>query len=213
MRFADRSQAGHDLAERVCALRAAGGLPDPVVVLGLPRGGVPVAAVIARALDAPLDVLVVRKIGAPGQPEYAVGAVTGGAPPFYDMPAVEALGVSPPTLGALTERERAEVLRREALYRGDRPAPELAGHSVVVVDDGLATGSTARVALRSARAAGAARLVLAVPVGSAQAARALRTEADEVVCLSTPAGFESVGQWYDDFRQLTDAEVIALLNP
>ncbi len=211
MRFADRSRAGRALAERLRELRRDGGLPDPVIVLGLPRGGVPVAAEIARALGAPLDVLVARKIGAPAEPEFAIGALAGDDPPFFDLSAVAALGLGPPTLAALADRERAEVRRREAGYRQGRPAPVLASHSVVVVDDGLATGATARVALRSARAAGPGRLVLAVPVGSARAADALRAEADEVVCLGTPAAFESVGQWYDDFGQLTDAEVVAVL--
>lgn len=212
MRFADREQAGRDLARRLRELRRAGRLPDPVIVLGLPRGGVPVAAGIARALDAPLDVLVARKIGAPGQPEFAIGALAGDDPPYYDSSAVAALRLTPSALDELAGPERAEARRRELLYRQGRPAPVLAGRSVVVADDGLATGATARVALRSARAAGPARLVLAVPVGSAQAADALRAEADEVVCLSVPAVFDSVGEWYEDFTQLTDAEVITALD-
>lgn len=212
MRFADREEAGRKLAERLRELRAAGRLPDPVVVLALPRGGVPVGASIARALGAPLDVLVVRKIGAPGAPEFAIGALTCDEEPYFETRAVESLGLGPRELAGLVERERTEARRRRSLYRRGRTAPLLADRCVVVTDDGLATGATARAALRSARAGRPARLVLAVPVGSAQAVGTLGAEADEVVCLSTPAGFDSVGEWYDDFAQLTDAEVIAALE-
>ncbi|MFF8828127.1 phosphoribosyltransferase [Streptomyces sp. NPDC015131] len=210
MRFRDRGEAGRELAARFTEWRRQGRLDDPVV-LGLPRGGVPVAAEIAAALHAPLDVLVVRKIGAPYNPEVGIGALAGDRPPVFDERALAVLGLAPERLAARVEAERAELRRREELYRGGRPAPRLRGRTVVVVDDGLATGATARAALRAVRASGPARLLLAVPVCSGQALTALRGEADEIVYLYQPPYFEAVGQWYDDFAQLTDAEVVRAL--
>jgi putative phosphoribosyl transferase len=212
MRFHDRREAGRALGERLAELRKAGALPGPVLVLGLPRGGVPVGAEVARALDAPLDVLVARKIGAPIQPELAVGALAGDDPPLWDQRSLELLGLSQQDLLPLVDQERAELYRRTELYRRGRPAPELAGRSVVVVDDGLATGFTARAALRSVRGRQAARLVLAVPVGARDSVEALTVEADEVVCLYQPWAFGSVGRWYENFDQLSDADVLALLE-
>ncbi|NJP48672.1 phosphoribosyltransferase [Streptomyces sp. SBST2-5] len=211
MRFRDRRQAGRELAERLRARGEAGGWPDPIV-LALPRGGVAVGREVARALGAPLDVLVVRKIGAPFHEEYGVGAMAGDEVPLFDQEALYRLGMSEADLQPVVERERAELRRREALYRRGRPAPELAGRTVMVVDDGLATGSTARAALRSVRRQQPARLVFAVPVASPEGAALMRREADEVVCLSEPAGFMAVGQWYDDFEQLTDEDVLAALQ-
>ncbi|POM23057.1 putative phosphoribosyl transferase [Actinomadura rubteroloni] len=181
-------------------------------MLGLPRGGTPVAAEVARALNGTLDVLVTRKIGAPGQPELAVGAVAEGGEPALDPALLAEAGVTADELAPVIEAERAELDRRVATYRGDRPPPDMAGRTVVVVDDGLATGSTARAALKAVGARRPARLVLAVPVGAADTVRALRADADEIVTLAEPVPFFAVGQWYEDFAQTTDAEVVAALR-
>nr|WP_237418201.1 phosphoribosyltransferase family protein [Actinomadura rayongensis] len=195
------------MAERLVPRNLEGAL-----VLGLPRGGTPVAAEVARALNGTLDVLVTRKIGVPGQPELAAGAVAEGGEPALDPALLAEAGLTPADLAPVIEAERAELDRRVAAYRGDRPPPEIAGRTVVVVDDGLATGSTARAALRAVRARRPARLVLAVPVGAADTVRALRADADEIVTLAEPVPFFAVGQWYDDFTQTTDAEVVAALR-
>ncbi|MDG9717215.1 phosphoribosyltransferase [Streptomyces sp. DH24] len=211
MLFRDRRQAGRELAEELLEVQAGGALPDPVV-LALPRGGVAVAREVARALDAPLDVLVVRKIGAPHHEEYGVGALVGEEDPLYDGAALDRLGLGPEDLAPVVERERTELRRRERRYRQGRPAPEVRGRTVIVVDDGLATGSTARAALRALRRQGPARTVLAVPVGSPEAAEALNAEADLVVCPYRPDTFMAVGQWYEDFEQLTDEDVLEALE-
>ncbi|GAA2460245.1 phosphoribosyltransferase [Streptomyces glaucus] len=211
MRFRDRRQAGRALADRLRALRDAGALEDPVV-LALPRGGVAVAREVALALDAPLDVLVVRKIGAPFQEEFGVGAIAGDDEPLYDGRTLRRLGLTEAALAPVVARERAELRRREQRYRQGRPAPDLRGRTVIVVDDGLATGSTARAALRAVRRREPAKVVLAVPVSSPEAARLLRAEADEVVCLHEPAAFLAVGVWYEDFEQLTDEDVLEALH-
>ncbi|UNZ18000.1 phosphoribosyltransferase family protein [Streptomyces sp. 891-h] len=211
MRFADRIQAGRDLAAALREMQRTEDLPDPLV-LALPRGGVPVAAEVARALHAPLDVLVARKIGLPGRPEYGVGAIAGEDPPVYDATALEMLGLTEDRLASTVARERAEMHRRQDLYRGNRPEPRVAGRTVIVVDDGLATGVTARAALRYIRRQQPARLVLAVPVGSPQAVTSLGHEADTVVCLHQPAVFEAVGLWYEDFPQISDEEVTEALH-
>ncbi|MDN0198792.1 phosphoribosyltransferase [Streptomyces sp. S.PNR 29] len=211
MRFRDRRQAGQALAEELRARQEKGALPDPVV-LALPRGGVAVAREVAQALDAPLDVLVVRKIGAPFQEEFGVGAIAGDDDPLYDRRALGHLGLSEAALAPVVDRERAELRRREQRYRQGRPAPDLRGRTVIVVDDGLATGSTARAALRSVRRQDPARVVLAVPVSSPEAAELMRTEADDVICLHRPAAFMAVGLWYEDFEQLTDEDVLEALR-
>ncbi|WP_407562775.1 phosphoribosyltransferase [Streptomyces sp. 184] len=210
MRFQDRTEAGRALARRLRDGRPGAG--PAAVVLALPRGGVPVAYEVARGLGAPLDVLPVRKIGHPRHPEYGLGAVAGDTPPLYDPDALAAAGLTAGDLAATAERERAELRRRAEVYRGGRPAPALAGRWTVVVDDGLATGVTARAALRAARAAGPSRLTLAVPVASPGGLRAVRSEADDVTCLHAPAAFGAVGVWYDDFEQLTDDDVLELLG-
>ncbi|MEW2251342.1 MULTISPECIES: phosphoribosyltransferase [unclassified Streptomyces] len=211
MEFRDRTQAGRELAEQLRVRQDKGALPHPLV-LALPRGGVPVAREVARALDAPLDVLVARKIGAPFQEELGVGALAGDDPPLFDEWALRRMGLSHDDLAATVERERAELRRRERLYRRGRPALDLAGHTVILVDDGLATGATARAAVRWARRQRPERVVLAVPVAAPESADLLSREADEVVCLHRPADFRAVGLWYEDFEQLSDDDVLDALR-
>ncbi|MFF6996820.1 phosphoribosyltransferase [Streptomyces sp. NPDC008313] len=211
MLFHDHRHAGRELAARLVERAADGALRDPVV-LALPRGGVPVAAEVARALGTSLDVVVARKIGAPGSPETGVGAIVGDEPPVYDRRSLELLGLTEEALAADVERERTELRRREELYRGGRPAPDVGGRTVLLVDDGLATGVTARAALRFLRRRDPARLVLAVPVGAPESAESLRRDADDVVCPHRPRSFQSVGEWYEDFAQVLDREVIDTLR-
>lgn len=211
MRFHDRRHAGEDLAERLLVWASDGDILDPVV-LALPRGGVPVAAVVARALGAPLDVLVVRKIGVPGHPETGIGAVAGDDEPMFDQRSLDMLGLTEADLARDVIRERAEVRRREQQYRQGRPAPAVRSKTVILIDDGLATGVTARAALRHLQRQEPARLILAVPVGAPDSVASLRTEADDVICLYQPSAFYAVGQWYDDFDQVGDDEVIDTLS-
>lgn len=207
MRFEDRVHAGRELGELVRAQWT----DDPPVVLGLPRGGVPVAAEVARALAAPLDVLVVRKLGAPGQPELAMGAVAGGGVQVLNHAVISGLRIDQQALARVSAAEQAEVERRERAFRGDRPHPVLRDRALVLVDDGLATGATMRAAVEAVRSAGPARTVVAVPVASAEARDLVAAVADEVVCLSVPADFGAVGVHYRDFRQTSDDEVRRLL--
>ncbi len=210
--FADRRAAGRLLAERIDAAVALDHWPERTVVLGLPRGGVAVAKQVAVVLGLPMDVIVTRKIGYPPQPELGVGAIAEGLrQPVYDFMLLDRLSLSPSDLATVVAAEEAELARRVRVYRGGKPLPAVAGWCVIVVDDGLATGVTARAALRSLRGAQAAHLVLAVPVAPPAAAFWLRAEADQVISLATPSRFYSVGQWYASFGQLTDADVLALL--
>lgn len=205
--FADRRQAGRLLAG---ALAQYAGRSD-VLVLGLPRGGVPVAAEVARVLRAPLDVLVVRKLGAPGQEELAIGAIGEGGVRVLNAGLVRSLGLAEADIDRIAQREEQELERRVAAYRGGHDALSVEGRTVIVVDDGVATGATMRAGLQALRVMGAARIVAASPVGAEDSVAALAEDADEVVVLQTPAWFNAVGQWYEDFGQTTDDEVRRLL--
>jgi putative phosphoribosyl transferase len=207
MIFRDREEAGGRLADRLSGLE----LHRPVV-LALPRGGVPVAAQVAAALDAPLDVLVARKIGAPGHAEFGIGAIAEGSDEVVVSDAAARVGVSPERMEDLAAAERAELARRVRLYRGDAELPDLDDRDVVLVDDGLATGVTAEAALRSLRRQGPRRLILAVPVSAPDTAERMTSFADDVVCLERPPDFAAVGYWYEVFDQTSDEEVLALLG-
>lgn len=206
--FRDRVSAGQELAVR---LAGQPGLED-AVVLGLTRGGVPVAAEVAAALDARLDVFVVRKLGVPGQPELAMGAIAGGGVRVLNHAVIRHLGIAEAVIDEVTARELAELVRRERDYRGDLPAVRIAGRTVVLVDDGLATGATMRAAVQVVRATRASRTIVAVPVGAPESCRKLQEVADEVVCLHFPTPFVAVGSHYSDFEQTTDGEVRRLLG-
>ena len=208
-RFADRDVAGRLLARRLADYRGR----DDVVVLGLPRGGVPVAAEVGLELEAPLDVCVVRKLGVPGFPELAMGAIAPGGVRVLNDDIVADLGVSDSQIEQVTAAERGELERRQRAYRGEANPPEMRGRTVILVDDGLATGATMRAAVAAARRAGAARVVVAVPVAAAASAKRLEREADDVVCVMVPHSFASVGQWYDEFTEVSDREVCDLLHP
>lgn len=206
--FTDRPAAGRALG---AALRA-GWTGDVPVVLGLPRGGVPVAAEVAGALGAPLDVLVVRKLGAPGNPELAMGAIASGGIRVLNPSVLRLRGISDAEVERVAAQEQAELERRERAFRGERPPLELSLRAVVLVDDGLATGATLRAAVEAVRTTAPARVVVAVPVGSPQAVALLEAVADEVVCLHAPAGFTAVGAYYEDFTQTSSEQVRALLG-
>jgi putative phosphoribosyl transferase len=207
MPFVDRQDAGRRLAQRLGHLR-----DEDVMVLGLPRGGVPVAFEVARELDAPLDVIVVRKLGTPFHPELGMGAIGEGEVRVINDEVLWRTGVGMQELDEVEQRERAELDRRARRFRGDRARSEVAGRTVVIVDDGIATGSTAAVACRVARVQGAARVILAVPVAPSDAVERLRETVDELVCLESPEMFLAIGQWYEDFSQTSDAEVVDLLD-
>ncbi len=203
MIFQDRTDAGRALAS---ALREYAGRPD-VVVLALPRGGVPVAYEVARELGAPLDVFVVRKLGTPGQEELAVGAIASGGTRVLNYEVVNNLEISREAIDEVSIREQMELERRERQFRGDKPPLDVRGKTVVLIDDGLATGSTMRAAVAALRAKGPARIVVAVPVAAASTCDRMRYEVDEMVCLYAPDEFYAVGEWYRDFSQTTDEEV------
>jgi putative phosphoribosyl transferase len=207
MLFRDRFQAGRVLAQKLARYA---GRPD-VLVLGLPRGGVPVAFAVAEALGVPLDDFLVRKLGLPGQEELAIGAIASGGIRVLNEELVDALGIPLEEIDAIAGEEQRELERRERLYRDDRPPPDVRGRTVILVDDGLATGSSMRAAVAALRQQQPARIVVAVPVGAPDTCAELRAETDEVVCARTPEPFHAVGLWYDDFSQTTDAEVHDLL--
>ena len=208
MRFLDRRDAGRRLAKKL-----AGYADDPrVVVLGLPRGGVPVAYEVAQALHAPLDVFVVRKLGVPGHRELAMGAIASGGARVLNQDVIDALRISSAEVESVADREVQEVERQQRLYRGHVPLPELRGRTVIVVDDGLATGSTMRAAVGALRHSKPARIIVAAPVAAEETARTLREVADGVVCLSAPVDFHAVSMWYEDFSQTSDEEVRNLLE-
>ena len=206
-RFRNRTDAGRQLAEKLAAYA---NRPD-VLVLALPRGGVPVAFELARAFGAPLDVFLVRKLGVPGYEELAMGAVATGGVRVLNDEIVRGLGISEHEIDAVVARELRELSRRDRLYRGDRPPSDVAGRTVILVDDGLATGATMRAAVRALRQQQPGRIVAAVPTASPDTCQVLKAEADDVICAITPEPFFAVGHWYDDFTQTTDDEVRELL--
>jgi putative phosphoribosyl transferase len=208
MRFRNRSEAGRFLGRVLESYKDR----QDVLVLALPRGGVPVAYEVAQSLNAPLDIFLVRKLGVPGQEELAMGAIASGGIRTLNNSIVQQLNIPTAAIEAATRRESQELERREQLYRGDKPAMDISGHTVIVVDDGLATGSTMRVAVAALRRQNPAKIVVAVPTAAAETCRDLREEADEVVCAVTPEPFYAVGLWYEDFSQTTDEEVTELIH-
>jgi predicted phosphoribosyltransferase len=206
--FADRREAGRALATHLLPFTQR----DDVVVLALPRGGVPVAYEVAAALGAPLDIFLVRKLGVPQQPELAMGAIASGGVRTLNPEVVDWFHIPPDVVERVTRAEELELARREAAYREGRPLVPVAGRRVFLVDDGLATGSSMRAAVKALRRLGPARIIVAVPVGPSDACTADALGADDVVCLRTPASFSAVGYWYSDFSQTTDDEVVALLR-
>ena len=205
--FEDRRDAGRRLAGKFSRFR-----DERPMIFALPRGGVPVGYEISRALTAPLDVFVSRKLGAPGQPEFGIGAVAAGGVRVLNEDVVKRLGITDEYVERITARETAEVERRLRYFRGDRPEPEVGGRTAILVDDGLATGVTARAAVEALRLRGPRRLVLAAPVCAAQTAELLRPGVDELVCLESPTDLGAIGFWYRDFQQTTDEEVVELLE-
>ena len=208
MLFRDRAEAGAFLARK---LAAHAGRQD-TVVLALPRGGVPVAFEVAKSLNAPLDVFIVRKLGVPGQEELAMGATATGRVRVLDQDIITTLGISDEVLDSVIAKEERELERREELYRGDRPPCQIEGKTVILVDDGLATGSTMRAAVLALRRRKPARVIAAVPVAAVSTCEEFKDEVDEIICATTPKPFYAVGQWYEDFSQTTDAEVQELLR-
>ncbi|MDQ3864254.1 MAG: phosphoribosyltransferase [Actinomycetota bacterium] len=205
--FEDRREAGRRLAEKLSRFK-----DERPVVFALPRGGVPVGYEISRALEAPLDVFVSRKLGAPGQPEFGIGAVAAGGVRVLNEDVLRRLGIPDDYVEQITARETAEVERRLRYFRGERPEPDVGGRTAILVDDGLATGVTARAAVEALRSRGPQRLVLAAPVCAAQTAQLLGPEVDEVVCLESPSDLGAIGFWYKNFEQTSDEEVVELLE-
>ena len=208
MQFRNRVEAGQQLAKKLAKYA---NRPD-VLVLALPRGGVPVGYEVAQALKAPLDVFVVRKLGVPGHEELAMGAIASGGVRVLNGSVVDSLGILDETIDAVATRELRELERRERAYRDDRPAPDMQGRTVILVDDGIATGSTMRAAVGALRQLEATRIVVATPTAALSTVREMRPDVDELVAVMTPADFAGVGQWYEDFSQTTDGEVRELLD-
>jgi putative phosphoribosyl transferase len=206
--FPNRTEAGRLLAEKLVEYAGR----DDMIVLGLPRGGVPVAFEVAQRLGAPLDVFIVRKLGVPGFEELAAGAIASGGVRVLNEDVMRAIPYAEEAIEAVTARETAELERREQIYREGRSPPELRGRVVILVDDGLATGATMRAAVKALRQRGAAKIVVAVPVGPPDTCREIEQEADETICLSTPPFFQAVGQYYEDFSQTSDEDVRELLR-
>ena len=206
--FKDRRDAGKQLAQE---LSAYAGRSD-VIVLALPRGGVPVAYEVARALNTPLDIFIVRKLGLPGHEELAIGAIASGGIRVLNHDIVQALKIPQTMIDTVTRQELQELERRERAYRGDHPPPEVRGRTVILIDDGLATGASMRAAVAALRAQNPARIVVAVPTAAPETCAAFESEVDEIVCAMTPEPFYGVGRWYEDFSQTTDEEVRALLE-
>lgn len=207
-RFKNRRDAGRRLAEQLDAYAGR----DDVLVLGLPRGGVPVAREVAQALRAPLDVAVVRKLGVPSQPELAMGAIASGGARVLNSEVVDMLDLSDDAIDRVTAQEQAELERRERAFRGDRPPPAMEDRVVILVDDGLATGATMRAAAAAVRARNPTRTIVAVPVAPPETCDTVRQDVDDVVCLLRPEPFFAVGLWYDDFEQVSDEEVAEMLR-
>jgi len=205
--YSDRFDAGRRLANELTAYAER----DDVIVLALPRGGVPVAYEVAQRLDAPMDVFLVRKLGVPGHEELAMGAIAEGGVQVLNEQVVEQLDIPPAVVGSVVAEQKRELERRGTLYRGDRPPPDVRGLTVILIDDGLATGSTMRAAAAALSQQGPRRIVVAVPVAAASTCDEFRHEVDETVCAATPEPFYAVGAWYDDFSQTTDEEVHELL--
>lgn len=208
MRFHHRSDAGRQLASKLCAFANR----QDVIVLALPRGGVPVAYEVAGALNAPLDVFLVRKLGVPGHPELAMGAIASGGVRVLSEDIIDQLGIPRSAVEQVAARERLELERRDRLYRGDRRLPLLRDRTVILVDDGLATGATMEAAIVAARQYHPARVIVAAPVGAVDTCQRLKNLADDVICASTPDPFQAVGLWYEQFDQTSDDEVIQLLR-
>jgi putative phosphoribosyl transferase len=206
-RFANRAEAGGMLAQKLAKYA---NRPD-VIVLALPRGGVPIGYEVARVLNVPLDVFLVRKLGIPGYEELAMGAIASGGVRVLNDQMLRAIGIPEYVIDAVAQWEQKELERRERVYRGDRPPPEVRGRTVILVDDGLATGATMLAAVRALRKQQPARIVVAVPTASPETCELLKSEADEVICAMTPEPFHAVGLWYDDFSQTSDEEVRDLL--